>query len=255
MDDLDPPREQAGAASCILKSLECHGLLWDEEVMWQSKRSATYEDALATLAARGLLFHCKCPRKRLNPGGACSATCRAQQQDISSPWATRIDVETQRLVEFEDRLQGPQSIQFSQQQDDFVVKRRDGLYAYQLAVVVDDASQMISHIVRGSDLMPSTGRQIYLQGVLGITTPHYCHLPVITNSQGQKFSKQSHAPPLGDKDAAQNLRRALAFLQQASPPAELTGVGPILDFACGQWSMNRVPHRLAIPATRLDGIV
>ena len=252
MDDLDPPREQVGAASCILKSLECHGLLWDEAVTWQSKRSTAYEDALATLAARGLLFHCKCPRKRLNPGGACSALCRTQQRNTSPPWATRIDIETERLVEFEDRLQGRQSIQFSQHQDDFVVKRRDGLYAYQLAVVVDDASQKISHIVRGSDLMPSTGRQIYLQGALGLPTPQYCHLPVITNAQGQKFSKQSHAPALGDNDAPQNLRHALAFLQQAPPPEQLTQVGPILEFARGQWSMDRVPHLLAIPASSLD---
>jgi glutamyl-Q tRNA(Asp) synthetase len=251
MDDLDPPREQAGAADIILRSLECHGLYWDEEVLWQSRRSAAYEDALAKLAREHQTFYCDCSRKRLSPAGACRENCRARQNRITTPRSTRITVPSKSLVEFDDLLQGRQSTLLDGELENFAVKRRDGLYAYQLAVVVDDANQGISHIVRGSDLMDSTARQIYLQRALGQPTPGYCHLPIITNDQGQKFSKQHCAPFLLDTEAAQNLRRALAFLHQATPPGELTDPESVLSFARQQWSMDRVPGVRAIRASSI----
>jgi glutamyl-Q tRNA(Asp) synthetase len=253
MDDLDPPREQAGAASSILNSLASHGLHWDEEVLWQSQGSPAYEDALSILAQSGQTFNCDCSRKALGPEGSCVANCRARQAQVSAPCATRITVDRSRVIDFDDALQGEQSTLGGQIPDNFVVKRRDGLYAYQLAVVVDDARQKISHIVRGSDLLSSTARQIYLQSTLGLPTPDYCHLPVITNRDGQKYSKQNHAPALSDDLAAQNLRRALAFLQQLPPPKEAADINSILSFACQHWAINRIPGKMAISEMSIIG--
>ena len=131
---------------------------------------------------------------------------------------------------------------------DFIVRRRDGLYAYQLAVVVDDAYQGITHIVRGSDLLNTTARQVYLQETLGLTTPQYCHVPVITNPAGQKFSKQHHSPALNDDTAADNLRAALSFLCQHPPPTDLANCEQILDFATDRWSLETIPRTLSIVA-------
>lgn len=255
MEDLDPPREQPGAALRILQSLESHGLLWDEEVMWQSRRSAAYEEALSQLDRSHRLFICDCSRQALGPGGSCSAHCRERPKHVNAPWATRVTVDPTVSIEFNDRLQGIQSTQLHRELENFVVKRKDGFYAYQLAVVADDASQGISHIVRGSDLMNSTPRQIYLQRALGLPTPSYAHVPVITNDQGQKFSKQNHAPALEDDAAPQNLRRALAFLQQPEPPADLSDTTSILSLASKLWDIERIPGVMAIPATAIDGPV
>ena len=253
MDDLDPPREQPGAAHCILKSLESHGLYWDEEVTWQSDRGPAYEDALASLAHKQLSFHCQCGRRQLETTGACSADCRAQQGKVATPHSTRIDVIPDTIIEFDDQLQGRQSIALGTQLRDFVVKRKDDLYAYQLAVAVDDASAGVTHILRGADLLDSTARQIYLQQALGLPTPHYCHLPVITNSEGQKFSKQSYADPIADSEAPLNLRRALAFLQQPTPPADHTDTASIVTFARQHWSIETVPRLRAIESSPLEG--
>jgi glutamyl-Q tRNA(Asp) synthetase len=253
MDDLDPPREQSGAADSILNSLASHGLHWDEDILWQSQGGPAYEDALSTLAQSGQTFNCDCPRKDLGPDGSCIANCWQRQAQITAPCATRITVDRSRIIGFDDALQGAQSTTGAEIPDNFTIKRRDGLYAYQLAVVVDDARQKISHIVRGSDLLSSTARQIYLQRTLGLPTPDYCHLPVITNRDGQKYSKQNHATALSDQYAAQNLRRALEFLQQQTPPEEATETGSILSFACQHWAVNRVPGEMAISETSIIG--
>ncbi len=145
-------------------------------------------------------------------------------------------------------LQGPQRTALGKSLADFVVRRKDGLDAYQLAVVVDDAAQGITHVVRGSDLLDSTPRQIFLQQRLAYATPCYAHLPVITTAQGQKFSKQNHSPALDNAQAVDNLRSALRFLQQADPPSTLTSVDPLLAFAIEHWVLQQVPGTTAIPA-------
>lgn len=247
IDDLDPPREVPGSAQSILKSLQAHGLHWDEDVVWQSKQSPSYEEALTSLAAHNRTFACDCSRQSLTALGCCQNNCEQEQHRLAKPAATRIKVPPGSQLSFKDALQGPQYSEGAELQlSDFVIKRKDGFYAYQLAVVVDDARSRISHIVRGSDLMDSTPRQIVLQQALEFPTPHYAHLPVITNSEGQKFSKQNHAPALMDSEAAQNLRRALAFLGQILPPSNLTGTATILAFAQQAWSINQVPRQLAI---------
>jgi glutamyl-Q tRNA(Asp) synthetase len=251
MEDLDPPREEAGAAERILHSLQRHGLHWDEQVLWQSTRHDAYARALASLAAADKLFCCDCTRARLGPNGACLGDCRLRQGSLASPSATRVTVPTSCRIKFTDQLQGSQQIDLGTELPDFVVKRKDGLNAYQLAVVVDDAAQAISHVVRGSDLLDSTPRQIFLQQLLACPTPQYCHMPVITNKQGQKFSKQNHAPALDDEQATTNLRSALRFLHQSSPPAELVGTEQVLAFAVTHWMPQRIPATLDMPASSL----
>ncbi|MEM8659336.1 MAG: tRNA glutamyl-Q(34) synthetase GluQRS [Pseudomonadota bacterium] len=248
MEDLDPPREEAGAADRILHSLQQHGLVWDEQVLFQSERAAAYQAALQRLRAGQHLFECNCSRRNLGAEGACITDCRDKQDALLPPTATRINVEVGSRIEFHDQVQSWQSCDLSAQSRDFIVRRKDGLNAYQLAVVVDDAYQAINHIVRGSDLLDSTPRQIYLQRVLGYPTPSYAHIPVISDIHGKKFSKQHHAPALSDHAAADNVRRALHFLEQPPPPSELKSTQDILAFAVSHWSIERIPARAFIPA-------
>lgn len=250
MEDLDPPREEAGAADSILASLQRHGLDWDDDVLFQSTRDDAYTEALATLAADGHLFRCDCTRAQLGPGGACNGRCTNRQDELGDAHALRVRVPHATAIAFRDALQGPQSEPLGQASPDFILKRKDGLTAYQLAVVVDDAFQGITHVVRGSDLMNSTPRQIFLQQLLGLPEPAYAHLPVITTAQGQKFSKQNKAPALDDERANCNLRLALRFLGQASPPARLYGPD-LLAHAAQAWSLAAVPASLSIPAARI----
>lgn len=246
MEDLDPPREEPGAADRILGSLRTHGLHWDEAVLWQSLRDAAYDRALADLDARGLLFRCDCTRAMLGPGGACGGRCEPRQAAITGAHALRIKVADSPPIAFDDLLQGNREEALSRTLPDFVLRRKDGLVAYQLAVVVDDAAQGVTHVVRGSDLLDSTARQIYLQRCLELPRPSYLHFPVITNDQGQKLSKQNQAPALSSRAAAQNLRRALAFLNQPAPPASAGPTAEILDFATEHWDRASLPAVLGI---------
>ena len=196
------------------------------------------------------MFSCDCTRQMLGSNGACRGQCRQRQSQLNGPTATRVTVPRECHISFTDRVQGPQETSLGREASNFIVKRKDGLDAYQLAVVVDDAWQGITHIVRGSDLMDSTPRQIFLQQLLGHPTPIYSHIPVITDASGQKFSKQNHAPALKDVDADANLRAALRFLHQDEPPTALRGTAHILDFAIRHWSLTKVPRQLSVHSTR-----
>ncbi len=251
MEDLDPPREEPGAADRILQALLDHGLAWDEEVLWQSRRHPAYRETLARLEARGYLFRCDCTRAMLGPGGACAGRCAPRQAQIGDPHALRVAVPDGTRVTFEDRLQGVITEDLGANLPDFVLLRKDGLFAYQLAVVVDDAHQRVNQVVRGADLLDSTARQIYLQRLLGLPEPRYCHLPVITNDEGQKYSKQNHAPELDSARAVDNLRLALHFLDQPPPPPQADSVGDLLAFAVGNWLPQAVPAQRSIPASAL----
>ena len=253
MEDLDPPREEPGAAQRILHSLQRHGLHWDEEVLWQSRRGAAYAGALQQLAVGNHLFQCDCTRQMLGLNGCCCRDCQRHQSRITGPAAIRLVVPRDCRVRFSDRVQGRQDIALGQELANFIVKRKDGLDAYQLAVVVDDAWQGVNQVVRGSDLLDSTARQIFLQSLLAYPTPCYSHLPVITDDSGQKYSKQNHAPPLDDNLAPANLRTALRFLQQIEPPAELGEVNQILAFAIGEWAMRKIPATLSLTAACISG--
>jgi glutamyl-Q tRNA(Asp) synthetase len=214
--------------------------------MWQGQRRSAYAEALARLDSTGRLFRCDCTRAMLGPGGACAGRCLPRQGELGPVSSVRVSVPADYTVEFRDRIQGRQFHQLGREWPDFILKRKDGLDAYQLAVTVDDAAQGITHVVRGSDLMDSTPRQLFLQQLLDLPAPTYGHLPVITNVQGQKLSKQNHAPPLDKQHATENLRRALRFLRQPDPPAHLAGCRALLDSAISNWQLDSIPRALAV---------
>lgn len=253
MEDLDPPREKPGAAADILRSLEMHGLHWDGEVLFQSRRQTVYEAALQQLVAGEHAFPCPLSRAQLesfgdnHPGRAASLSSSfAATQD--SAW--RLDVPDEEIT-FGDRIQGAQSFNLARCGGPFVIRRRDGLFAYQLAVVVDDAAQGITDIVRGSDLLDSTPRQILLQRRLGLSTPRYAHIPVVVDESGSKLSKQHDAAPVIATRTLDNLRRALRALGQADH-RDAGNTGELLAAATRAWQIGDVPARLSIPLTALD---
>jgi glutamyl-Q tRNA(Asp) synthetase len=216
IEDLDTPRTQPGAADDILRTLERLGLHWDGEVVYQSRRTGLYRDALERL--RDQTYWCGCSRREIADSSLGLAadgaqiypgTCRAGAAPGKTPRALRLKVAG--AVEFLDRVQGRQAQLLERDVGDFVLERADGQFAYQLAVVVDDAAQGITDVVRGADLLDSTPRQVYLQQLLGYPTPRYLHVPAAVNAAGEKLSKQTGACAVGGR---QDLRRALAFLDQ-----------------------------------------
>ena len=247
MEDLDPPREQAGAADSILRCLEAHQLHWDGSVMYQSQRLAAYQAALQQLTDLGLTYPCNCTRQRLKTLTAYDGYCRRQPPQ-QPPYAMRVQVPSNRagMIEFVDDFQGDQHETLSTAAGDFVILRKDGLFAYQLAVVVDDIAQQITHIVRGSDLLDSSARQLYLYDQFGQPRPRLAHLPVLVNTEGQKLSKQTFAPPLDPTRAADNVFLALQQLGQ-QPPAKLEAdCTALVQWGIEHWDRRKVPHSMAI---------
>ncbi len=253
MEDLDRPREEPGAAAAILQALEAHGLQWDGEVLYQSRRTEIYRAMVERLMEKGHAYWCGCTRKEIRAGGGIyRGTCRDGLPPGRQPRAVRLRV-PERSIDFEDRLLGLQSQHLAREVGDFVILRADGIHAYQLAVVVDDAHQGITEVVRGVDLLTSTPRQVWLQELLGLPRPDYLHLPLILDRQGQKLSKQNHAPPLDPGDASRSLATALEYLGHP-PPAELAGAPPreLLEWALLHWRPDRIPSVLqsvTLPAT------
>ncbi len=249
MEDLDLPRVVPGAADGILATLESFGLHWDGEVLFQSSRFRAYASALERLEKH--IYPCGCSRTeiRRRAGGRAvyPGTCRAGLPPGKNPRALRLSTRG-RQITFRDALQGIRHQDLEREVGDFVIRRADGLFAYQLAVVVDDAEQGITEVVRGSDLLDSTPRQILLQQLLGYPEPHYVHLPVAVNADGQKLSKQTHAPPLERGNPLPSLWRALHFLGQ-QPPRELLegGLDDFWKWAVRHWELEKVPRTLARP--------
>ncbi|MYM64324.1 tRNA glutamyl-Q(34) synthetase GluQRS [Pseudomaricurvus sp. HS19] len=246
MEDLDPPREQPGAAEAILRALEAHGLEWDGEVMYQSEHHDAYQACLDELARRELIYPCNCNRQRLQSLTAYDGHC-LQHPPASGPVALRVKTPASGEDElcFDDLLQGRQCQQLRSEVGDFVLRRKDGLYAYQLAVVVDDIAQGITHVLRGCDLLDSTPRQLWLFRLLQAPAPQFGHLPVVVNPEGQKLSKQTFAAPLQAVQASHNLWLALHRLQ-LQPPPELRGADCQTLLA---WGLNHW-HRGAVAALR-----
>lgn len=248
IEDLDPPREAPGAAAHILRTLEAYGLFWDGEVVYQSQRHEYYAAALEQLRQAGLIYPCTCSRKdvaQLAQAGLASSRypgcCRNGVRHPGRPAALRLRTDN-RCIRFYDAIQGEYGQCLEREVGDFVIRRADGLFAYQLAVVVDDAEQGMTQIVRGSDLLDSTPRQIFLQRLLGLPTPGYAHLPVVVDPRGCKLSKQTGASPLDLRRPGPTLIAALCFLGQA-PPLSLALEPPlaILDWACAHWQRQRAP--------------
>lgn len=242
VEDIDPPREQPGAADAILSSLDTHGLVWDGPVVYQSQRQEAYEEALDELGRSGRLFWCRCSRKMLRGEPVYPGTCREFTEQRSEA-AARFRVPEGRQS-FEDLFQGRQSCDLSIDYGDVIVRRRDGLFAYMLAVVVDDRDQGITDVIRGMDLLSSTFWQIALQDALGAEKPRYGHFPVIVAGNGQKLSKQNRAPALDNKRPTDNLRQVFQYLKlpiEPGPPAVM------LEQATAIWSREALRNIERLP--------
>ena len=247
MEDIDPPRNTPEAAAEILRALERFALEWDGDVLYQSSRLESYAFALSQLVDRGLIFPCTCARTPAGKGYSGKCRSRSLQDPPRRPHALRVMV-GDSPVTFADLLQGSQEFRLAEDPGDFVVRRKDGLFAYQLAVVVDDAFQQVTRVVRGIDLIDSTPRQIYLQRQLGLATPEYAHIPVITGPNGSKLSKQTFAAPLVQSEPSPFLVAALAALGLAPPAALLhERAEAILGWGTAHWDLAHVPRGTAIP--------
>lgn len=241
MEDLDPAREPPEAADQILRCLEHFQLHWDDEIVYQSKRLDAYADALQALSKQGLIYPCDCTRQQIQAlGGVYDNRCRERTKNVLG---SALRVRTDNIdVRFNDRVQGPQSQNLLSECGDFVLLRKDGLFAYQLAVVVDDAFQNITDIVRGSDLLPSTPRQIYLQRCLSYAEVRYAHIPVAVNELGQKLSKQHFAQAVDASKPVHQIVAALRFLGQKPDPAlKRATLDDALGWAIQHWDIQAVP--------------
>ena len=255
IEDVDAPRTQAGAADAILSTLEAFGFEWDGEVLVQSRRLDLYHAALSRLQLDGLVYPCGCSRSEIaaataqpsvDGGLLYPGSCRGGLADGRAARAWRLRV-PDRVFSFVDRVQGASSQNPGREVGDFVLLRADGQYAYQLAVVLDDALQGVNSVVRGVDLLDSTVRQMWLQHCLGLPTPAYAHLPVVVNAAGEKLSKQTRAAPADVRAGSALLAAAASFLGQRVPD-ELQHA-PVSEFwrwAIPAWSIDRVPKVRAV---------
>jgi glutamyl-Q tRNA(Asp) synthetase len=254
IEDIDPPREVQGATDEILRTLEAYELFWDGRVILQSARRAVYESACSRLLSSGLAFRCSCPRSALRsdgegPSGPYPGTCRAKRSHDQAT-AVRVRVADRDAVRFVDGLQGPVETILAAVTGDYVVWRRDDLPAYHLAVVIDDADERVTTVVRGVDLLDSTAVHLHLQRTLGLPMPAYFHVPVVVNREGRKLSKQTGATPVGRLNPGATAAAVLEMLG-ARTPAELRGAPPrdLWAWAAANWRIEALRGRreLALP--------
>jgi glutamyl-Q tRNA(Asp) synthetase len=248
VEDLDPPREPAGSAELILQQLQDLGMDWDDEVLYQSSRLDAYEEVLDKLRGEGLCYPCDCTRPQIREMGLIyNGSCRERSAPPEMPYALRLKTDALEIG-FDDEIQGHFAQQLEIDAGDFVIRRKDELFAYQLAVVVDDEFQNITHVVRGWDLLDSTPRQIYLQRVLNYRAMSYAHIPIIVDEKGQKLSKQALAPSIETDRASEAIVKALTFLGQA-PPAEIAIERPEsqLLWAIENWDSQAVAKVGSLP--------
>ena len=243
VEDIDPPREVPGSADRILEDLQRFGMQPDQPVLYQSKRSDAYELAITDLLDQGQAYWCGCSRSELPASGIYPGTCSNGLPKGKSPRSVRLRVSDVALS-FTDHVQGQVEENLRKLVGDFVIKRADGLAAYQLAVVVDDAFQGVTEVVRGADLLGSTARQIHLQNCLGLATPVYAHHPVAVGSDGTKLSKRFGSDPVASSSPAQALEMALRFLGQPCP--EGLSDKELMAWALSNWRLSRIPQPITL---------
>lgn len=251
IEDLDTPRNVPGASDHILRTLDAYGLHWDGDIVYQSERLPLYQQVIDHWLQTGLAYHCDCSRKTiLEQGGVYPGTCRQRHLPAAPDHAVRVQVAGQPLV-FRDRLQGEFHQTPGGLSGDFIIRRRDGIIAYQLAVVVDDIAQRVTDIVRGADLLDSTPRQLWLYQLLQQPAPRYLHVPLVMREDGEKLSKRLGSTPLEPRLATATLHRALTVLAQ-DPPPELASapVGEQLAWAVAHWQPQKLPAKRQIPEPR-----
>ncbi|WP_257171880.1 tRNA glutamyl-Q(34) synthetase GluQRS [Colwellia sp. M166] len=241
IEDIDPPREQSGASSEILKTLESYGLHWDEDVLYQSQQSAIYHEVLAELAEQKLSYYCRCTRAQIKAqGGIYQGQCKNLAQPVNNS-AIRIN-NTVGISQYNDLIQTQVTCDTKLAQEDFIVVRKDGLFAYQLAVVVDDIYQNISHVIRGCDLLEPTARQLSFYQILQHNAPKFGHFPLAVSKPGFKLSKQNSAPAIDKNNPLPSLFSALVFLGQHPPNGlQTASVDELLTWAITHWSIAQVP--------------
>jgi len=242
IEDLDPLREPPAATGQILNSLDAHGLFPDAPVLFQSRRQSAYHTAIEHLLSTGHAYRCSCSRKQLLANhGRHPQHCREVSTTPSGqPLAIRFALHDEQCC-WQDQLLGPLRQVVRAEIDDPVLLRKEGFFAYQLAVVVDDIEQGITDVVRGSDLLDMTAQQLQIYQALGATPPRWLHIPVIVNEQGQKLSKQNHAPALDDRTPVINLFNALTALHQKPPESLLGGsVEDLLEWGCEHWKRRAI---------------
>jgi glutamyl-Q tRNA(Asp) synthetase len=244
IEDLDPPREMAGADRLILSALEAYGLHWEQSLVYQSQRHQYYQQQIEQWLESGKAYHCQCTRKQIKAtGGYYLGTCR----DLSltgNECSVRIKVDSV-INSFNDLRHGNIAIPTELAKEDFIIKRRDGLFAYNLAVVLDDITQGVTQVVRGADLIEPTGRQIHLYTVLGEPVPQYLHLPLAVTEGGGKLSKQNHAPAIPTKDVVPTLCAAMRFLGFSLPKdVEQGSVAEIIAWGVAHWQVSQLPNEI-----------
>lgn len=253
MEDLDKPREMAGAADEILRMLEAYGFEWDGSILYQSQRHERYQSVLDRLIAADWVYPCNCSRREVAEiaragieGPVYPGTCRQGLSQQRNTIAWRFKTDAAHLV-FKDHIQGMFDHRMQLDVGDFILKRADGQFAYQLAVVVDDADQGITHVVRGADLLNSTSRQILLQYSLHLASPNYAHIPVVAGKDGQKLSKQTGAQAINEHSAGLMLVQAMRFLGMHTPDKlENESLDAIWHWAKLHWHLESVPRELAV---------
>ena len=241
IEDIDPPREQMGASSAILSTLEAFGLHWDEPVLYQSQQSELYQDTLADLKQHNLSYYCQCTRATIKAlGGIYQGHCRILNRPEHNS-AIRL-INQYGLYQFNDIFQGQVNGNKSLAEEDFIIHRKDGLFAYQLAVVVDDIYQNINHVIRGCDLLEPTTRQLTLFKTFDKQAPQFGHVPLAVTNDGYKLSKQNKAPAIDDHKPQPVLIKALEFLgQMPEPYLGYESVESIISWAIKHWCRAKVP--------------
>ncbi len=259
MEDLDPGREVTGAAAGILRTLEAFGLVWDGDILYQRRRTAAYAEALEALRRNGLTYPCGCSRGEIAARGMTGpegpiypGTCRSGLPPGKHPRSERLRIHN-GIVGFDDRIHGRIEQDIAREVGDFVLRRADGVHAYQLAVVVDDAALGITQVVRGADLLLSTPRQILLQRTLGLPRPAYAHVPLVIDAAGRKLSKSLAAAPVLTRDPLPALRRAWRFLGQRELEPEPGSVAEFWQRALPLWSPIAIPAMRRIPIRARQG--
>lgn len=252
IEDIDPPREQIGASDNILRTLEAYGLGWDEDILYQSQQSELYQAVLEELRQNNLAYYCTCTRAQIKTyGGIYQGHCRSLNQPSANS-AIRV-INTQPVDSFNDIYQGKVQCSTALAYEDFTVFRKDGLFAYQLAVVVDDIKQDISHIIRGADLLEPTARQLSFYQILEQPAPVFGHVPLVVTAEGYKLSKQNKAPAINIDKPQGILVAALKFLGQQPPKTlEKESVTAIIDWARQNFCPDKIPQKQQISLESLN---
>ena len=247
IEDIDPPREVKGASSLILKTLEAFNLFWDDDILYQSACYKRYQAVLQSLLDKQYAYYCDCTRQRIHnlPSGVYDGFCRNRHLSNApqQPLAIRLK-QTRPIYQFTDQIRGLQNVDIANAQEDFIIHRKDGLFAYNLVVVLDDYQQGITEIVRGADLLTVTAKQISLYQLLDLPVPTYCHLPLVLDNNGNKLSKQNHAQPLDLNDLTTATAQALQFLGQIIPENwQDASQQQLLEWAIDHWDIAKVPKQ------------